>query len=1242
MMGEFTSQSMSHVNHVSCTIPDTVDLINKRLWIKCMTVGDGHCLLHALRISWFHQIAKSSVPSYEEIRMKIFEETITSSARYKPFLNESESLIHQTHQYLLQKHFNSTYGDIVPYILANGLSIELYIIDESNSLQVTHVVPEVADAAQRLLIHRDRDHYSGICFLPNSPAFQCTAMGPGHDVYSPVELGKSAVSASSAWITYRSDEIRSLQCSDTSVSRKIRKRLFHLRIWRPRKSITSSIPVRVTYRNKAHLTTSSRVCHQNLRTLSLTETDNICKKSRDFNLSVCCLNTQSVVNKAESLCDFITTYDFDIIALTETWVKNDTPSAVMCDLIPQGYSIKQLPRPGQRRGGGVALIYRSSIQVSCKHSAVAYQSFEHLDCEISTKFKNFTLSVIYRPPPSNVNGLSVGTFLDEWSTYLASKAISPSSPILTGDLNFHIDVSQDADASRFLHTICTAGFKQHVVGPTHNKGHTLDVVLTLENDSIINHINVIDHGICDRHGNPVCDHKAINFHLNVSKPPPVRCTVSFRRLKQISVPNFKADLQNVRFSNETDANTICKVYNSTIQALINKHAPSITKKIILRPNTPYFTDEVRKAKQLKKKLERIWRHTKSDNDHQIYRAACGRANKILRQEKLCYFSNKVIECGNNQKALFSITNCLLKNVCSPQLPPHESSVDLANKFAEYFGCKVLSIRNSLPLSSIEEAEPRKFPSTSKVLSTFQGFTESDIKNIILKSPPKSCNLDPMPTWLLKECLENSHFLSVVSHIINACVTGTMPSCMKEAVVRPLLKKPTLDNSNFKNYRPISNLPFLSKIIEKVIAHQLKKHLGDNQLLDTLQSAYRECHSTETALLKVQSDILDAIDHNSAAVLILLDLSAAFDTIDHAILLQRLKNSFNIKGQALAWLCSYLTGRNQIVEIDGKKSSHHPLNFGVPQGSVLGPLLFTCYTTPVGEIINSHGMMRHFYADDTQLYISFKPPLETNYAIKSIEACISSIRIWMQKNYLKLNDDKTEMLVFNTKQKLPLLKTLELQIGDTTISPSPTAKNLGVTFDSCMTMDRHISNMCKSSYYQIRNIAYIRRYLTIAAVKTLVQACVTSRLDYANCVLYGLPKATLNRLQCIQNMSARVIARSRRSSHITPVLIQLHWLPVPYRVTYKVLIMTYKAIHGLTPNYIQDMISIYEPSRTLRSSSEVLLNTPRARLKTWGDRTFQFASATEWNKLPVAIRNCQTLIMFKSRLKTHLFKLAFNI
>ena len=209
-----------------------------------------------------------------------------------------------------------------------------------------------------------------------------------------------------------------------------------------------------------------------------------------------------------------------------------------------------------------------------------------------------------------------------------------------------------------------------------------------------------------------------------------------------------------------------------------------------------------------------------------------------------------------------------------------------------------------------------------------------------------------------------------------------PSSFKKSIIVPLLKKPSLDAEVLKHYRPVSNLAFISKIIEKTVVLQLNHHLSTNNLFETYQSAYRRLHSTETALLKVQNDILIALDNKQAVVLLLLDLSAAFDTVCHTTLLKLLKSRYGITGKVLTWMESYLTNRCQAVMINNHISSSRDLSFGVPQGSVLGPTLFSLYIAPMTDIIRQHGLEYHLYADDTQMYLTFNPVNEDLSTIKS--------------------------------------------------------------------------------------------------------------------------------------------------------------------------------------------------------------------------------------------------------------------
>ena len=428
---------------------------------------------------------------------------------------------------------------------------------------------------------------------------------------------------------------------------------------------------------------------------------------------------------------------------------------------------------------------------------------------------------------------------------------------------------------------------------------------------------------------------------------------------------------------------------------------------------------------------------------------------------------------------------------------------------------------------------------------------------------------------------------------------------------------------------------------------MNNHIMQFGLYPVLQSAYRKGHSTETTLLKIQNDILLNMDKQNVTLLVFLDLSAAFDTVDHDILISRLQSSFGIKGNVLNWFSSYLSNRTQRVTLSGCVSDSFSLKQGIPQGSCLGPLLFTIYASKLFQIIKTHLPDVHAYADDSQLYLAFKPDSELNRdaAVESMELCVKDIRTWMIADKLKMNDGKTEFMIIGTKPQLKKVNIDHLMVGSSKVSPVPIVKNLGTWFDSNLNLREHINKTCRAAHFQLHNIRHIRKYLSDVATKTLVHAFIIGRIDYCNSLLYGLPSVHLNKLQRVQNSAARLICNISRYEHITPVLYTLHWLPVQYRVNFKVLILAFKAIHGLAPDYISDLICIRDKSPySLRSNNiGLLLAQPRARFKkTLGDRSFTSAAPKLWNMLPCHIRNADSFNSFKKSLKTHLFRLAFDI
>lgn len=468
----------------------------------------------------------------------------------------------------------------------------------------------------------------------------------------------------------------------------------------------------------------------------------------------------------------------------------------------------------------------------------------------------------------------------------------------------------------------------------------------------------------------------------------------------------------------------------------------------------------------------------------------------------------------------------------------------------------------------------------------------------------------------------------------------MPSAYKGAHVKPLIKKQSLDKDIFKNFRPISNLAFISKVIEKVVCNQIKQHLTNCDLMELYQSAYRQFHGVETAVLKVQNDILVAIDKHLCVLLVLIDLSAAFDTIEYEVLFRRLCHHFGISGDVLAWIKDYLLDRTQRVVIGDSMSSPEHLKYGVPQGSILGPMLFTLYMAPLCDLLKKHGVQYHCYADDTQIYLSFEPQ-DVGIACQIIEKCLSEVRAWMALNCLCLNDSKTEVIVFGSKHNLAKFPKISLSIGDATVSEVSEVRNLGATMDSELKMTSQIAKTCKVAWFHLRKIKQIKAYMDPESLVILVHAYITSKIDFMNGLLYGVPEKYLNSIRRVQHAAARMLTGAKRQDHITPILKQLHWLPLQYRIMYKILLYVYKALHGKAPKYLKDMIRPVVKSRTLRSSSKPLLIIPKTRTVRHGDRAFSHAAPLLWNQLPLDIMRSETTDLFKKLLKTHLFKLAFK-
>ena len=365
---------------------------------------------------------------------------------------------------------------------------------------------------------------------------------------------------------------------------------------------------------------------------------------------------------------------------------------------------------------------------------------------------------------------------------------------------------------------------------------------------------------------------------------------------------------------------------------------------------------------------------------------------IIKMATRTFYRNYIAEHKLDTKSIYAMSFKLLGKMTDNPLPEHGSKLDLTNDFNNYFKDKIDTIMMNLQSSDDNPTDPKYIEShrtTDVKFEVFLLIEEDTIKTIVRSAPSKSCELDPLPIPLLKEHLDV--IAPALRDLVNNSMkSGIMSTNLKEALLRPLLKKMGLVLIP-KNFRPVSNLTYLSKLIERVVCAQISEMAEKSGNTEPLQSVYKKNHSTETVLLKVKADILQAMDNQRVVCLILLDLSAAFNMVNHQLLLNRLKYRFGFGGVILDWIRSYLKERKQRVAIGDVQSDVVELAQGVPQGSVLGPILFSLYTSPLGDICHQHNVNFHAFTDDQQSYYSFQPTQnEIDKGISQLQDCISDI------------------------------------------------------------------------------------------------------------------------------------------------------------------------------------------------------------------------------------------------------------
>lgn len=931
-------------------------------------------------------------------------------------------------------------------------------------------------------------------------------------------------------------------------------------------------------------------------------------------------NAGSLGTKHDELTVAVLQRDVDIMAINETWLRVGEEGRA--PVIP-GYRLRHIPRPlsvRRGRGGGVGFYIKRGLTVR-RHTHPTdplYASVEQMWLTLSVCGAKLAIGTAYRPPWQDVD-----LFLDAISCSLNS-VTQCDFIILMGDFNINLTNDSDPKTGKLQSFLDCMNLKQLVTTPTHTTVHgdtLIDVICT----------NVKARSVAVEAIPDLGAHALVTCEMNFKRPKILPKTICYRPLNQVSKEEIEQDLNLFNWQAITelrDVNEMVNTFNSFLVALFDVHAPKKTCTIRER-SYPWITDTIKLMIRLRNEANDEYREYKTEGKKACYSELKSLVNVSLYREKSAYFTHNINHQARDPKLLWkNLKNTLLPPKNDIELPLHLNNPDaICDHFLNVPG------NDEVSLSELTYFEFSRHNSSS---FTLKPTTQSNIARILnsVKSNAEGCdniNIN-MVILTLPATLE------CITSIINRSIEiATFPEVWKLAKIRPLPKIPNA--ADIKDLRPISILPVLSKVMEKVVSSQLVDYLEKNNILPDMQSGFRKARSTTTALLDVTDNILSAQDNGMCTLLVLLDFSRAFDCINIPLLLSKM-TFYGFDVDTVKWFDSYLNRRTQFVEIrhtDGSidVSSYRSVSRGVPQGSVLGPILFNLYCADITTNIKKCSY--HIYADDTQIYISFKPH-EYERALKDLHDDLERIVNWSKRNSLVLNPQKTKYMLFGTNTQLSAINaaTFCIRVMGEPIDRVYEARNLGLIMDADLRFEKHVTEAIQNCFYRLKVIYKARPYLSEDLRILLVESLILSKLNYVDSV-YGprLLSKTERMIQRLQNACARFCFNIPFRSHVTPFFNKRNLLKMNARRKLHLASLMFSVIHSRTPLYLYDKLEwTHGYTGRVRRNCVPQLSIPRHRTAAFRG-SFRYAATKCWNNIPPPIKKAKSSVTFKVKLKEFL-------
>lgn len=939
-------------------------------------------------------------------------------------------------------------------------------------------------------------------------------------------------------------------------------------------------------------------------------------------LKVGLLNVGSLGTRHDEFLVAMQRHDVDVMAINETWLRQGEEGRAPA--VP-GYRLRHVPRPAEvrARGGGVGFYIRRGVVTRVlPHPSTI--NVEQMWLQMSISGRKLIIGTAYRPP-----WLNVDIFVDGLASSIESFTWCDNI-ILLGDFNVNLLNSTDLNTKKIADFLQCYRITQRVTCPTHFTTHSetlIDVVCTDIKGTTVTVDYIKD----------LSSHAFILCQLNIPKFKPIPSKITRRSLKDIDVDEFQKDLVSMKWDYILSLKNVDEMvyfFNKFINYLFDIHAPL---RVIYAKHEqyPWITYNIRQLMKRRDEAHSRARVSGQQVHMSFYKDLKYSVQEALVRERRAYFDHYVNHNKNNPKTMWKHIKKNVRLQNNPEIPSHIlNDPDIINDHFMNVPGKVDVSISHLTFFEFQTKIPVEFQ--------LKQVSENDILKIFRTLKSNAIGNDGISLDMIIYTLPNS--LSAITAIVNKSIeTNTFPTEWQNALIRPIPKIscPT----TVKDLRPISILPCASKILEKVVANQLKNYMERNEILPHKQSGFRKFHSTTTAMLHVVDDILAAMDAGEGTLLVLLDFSRAFDCISVPLLLAKL-HYYGFSASAIKWFDSYFKHRTQCVELSDEggstsKSQKKHIIRGVPQGSILGPLLFTLYSADVIDHI--HYSNYHIYADDIQIYISSKPNDSQSAAVKLNED-LERIAAWAESNALVLNGSKSKYMVLGSKKQIRTIcsQNIQISIKGEIVDQVHEARNLGLLMDGELRFEKHIINVASSCFYRLKVLYQIRDSISTDIRLKLCDSLVLSKFNYMD-VVYGprLLARTAKLIQRVQNACARYCFKIPPRTHCTPYLNNANIIKMKHRRETHLATLMFNLVKYQMPVYLyKKLVWSRDVQSYVTRSSGHSLAIPRHRTAAFRG-SFRFASTKCWNDLPPPIRSLKSIGIFKKLHKAHVLNVQKN-